>query len=269
MSGSMLSAHTRLVPALRRADTRAKTEPRRVARPAAEPTAEPETVEYPRTFEAADAGRESLPYLELEIATEPQTSLPAHLDEGTTAKRPKLRIVKTVSRKIGIGTGPEAALPADDDDQPTSTVPKQPTVTSEEELELSTERVAKVIESLTQPDTPKLLAEVKPSEAKPLAEAKTEANAEATPPTSRLASDTEPNGPAPRPSRLQWLGVVLTQPELGAALMIGTWLRPEFCVTSPVTQVVRRGDGKLVQTLTKSLYFVGPAGDTYLVRKVD
>jgi hypothetical protein len=270
MAGTLLSAHTRLVPALRRADTRAKTEPRSVARPVLPPVIDCETVEYPRTFEAGDAGRESVPYLELEIETEPQTALP---DEGTTAKRPALRLVKTVSRKIGVGTAPEQALPAaskavDPDEHPTAAiakhaidelderkteaVPKLKVVDSEEELDLSTERVVKMLATLTptQPD-PKQIA----------------TQPDHVPIATRPDSETEPNGPAPRPSRLQWLGVVLTQPEVGAALMIGTWLRPEFCITSPVTHVVPRGHGVLVQTTTKSRYFVSPDGDTYLVRK--
>ena len=47
--------------------------------------------------------------------------------------------------------------------------------------------------------------------------------------------------------------------------MIGTWLCPEFRVTSPVAKIVERDDGVLVQTATKSRYFVKPAGDAYLV----
>jgi hypothetical protein len=253
MAGTSLSAHTRLVPAVRRADTRAKTEPRR----AADPELHESTSPYPRNFEAADEGRESLPYLELEIATDRQDTLAAHLNEGTTEKRPPLRVVKTVSRKLGVGTGTErairaapAACKAVDAEGPTEAVAKlaigtpdpdsdrlEPSVV-DDDLELSTARVVKMLETLT----------------------------EEAPKSTRVA--TEPNGPAPRPSMLQWLGVVLTQPEVGAALMIGTWLRPEFCVTSPVTHVFARGDGVLVQTLTKSRYFVGPDGDTYLVRKI-
>lgn len=278
----MLTAHTRLVPAVRRADTRAKTQPR----PAAEPERLESTSPYPRSFEAREEGRESLPYLELEIATDRQDTLEAHFNEGTTAKRPPLRIVKTVSRKIGVGTGPEQALPLaackavapqapalaagtpDPDERPTAAIEKQTVVeldppakpsiddidtaavakqraedalepsVVDDDLELSTQRVVKMLESLS------------------------EASA-----SSR--KQTEANGPAPRPSMLQWLGVVLTQPEVGAALMIGTWLRPEFRVTSPVARVFARGDGVLVQTITKSRYFVGPNGDTYLVRSAD
>ncbi len=64
---------------------------------------------------------------------------------------------------------------------------------------------------------------------------------------------------------LSWLGVVVAQPEVGAPLVIGTWLCPEFRVTSPVAKIVERDDGVLVQTVTKSRYFVKPAGDAYLV----
>jgi hypothetical protein len=228
MAGTLLSgAHTRLVPAVRRVDTRAKTEPR----PGTEPVEL--TSPYPRNFEAEEQGRESVPYLELEIATEPQEALPT-----VEHKRPALRIVKTVSRKLGVGTGREQAL--DPDERTTNAIPKQ-TIDALEEL--ATEAFAK--------QSPR--AET----ADPLAETQ----------NARAESETQPNGPRPRPSRLEWLGVVLSKPEVGAALMIGTWLRPEFCVTSPVTRVFPRGDGVLVQTTTKSLYFVGPDGDTYLVRK--
>jgi hypothetical protein len=72
--------------------------------------------------------------------------------------------------------------------------------------------------------------------------------------------------PERRRARITWLGVVVTPPELGASLMIGTWLRPEFRVTSPVTRVVPRHDGVLVQTSSKTCYFVKHAGDTYLVQ---
>jgi hypothetical protein len=248
-----MSAHTRLVPAVRRADTRAKTEPRRQA----EPQRLDSTSPYPRSFEARNEGRESVPYLELEIATEKQDRIAARAAKPT-------RVVKTVSRKIGVGTGPETALdqpalkavaackavdpegptelaPPDDDDHPTLSLVKQsadklePSVV-DDELELSTARVVKMIEALT--------------------------------PKQSTRAETQINGPAPRPSMLEWLGVVLTQPEVGAALMIGTWLRPEFRVTSPITHVFPRGDGVLVQTTTKSRYFVGPSGDTYLVRVV-
>jgi hypothetical protein len=242
MAGTLLSgAHTRLVPAVRRADTRAKTEPR----PRTEPLEL--TSPYPRNFEAENQGRESLPYLELEIDTEPQDALPPVED-----KRRPLRIVKTVSRKLGVGTGREQAL--DPDERTTNAIPKQ-TIDALEEL--ATEAFEK--------------QSARAETADPLAETQN-ARAETADPTAethnaRAESETQPNGPRPRPSRLQWLGVVLSKPEVGAALMIGTWLRPEFCVTSPVMHVFPRGDGLLVQTTTKSLYFVGPDGDTYLVRK--
>ena len=77
----------------------------------------------------------------------------------------------------------------------------------------------------------------------------------------------EPEAPQLRLSHSSWLGVVLSPPEVGAALVIGTWLRPEFCVTSPVMQIAERPEGVLVQTVTSSRYFVKHGGDTYLVRR--
>jgi hypothetical protein len=59
----------------------------------------------------------------------------------------------------------------------------------------------------------------------------------------------------------------VSPPEVGASLLIGTWLRPEFRVTSIVTRVAPKNDGVLVQTASKSYYFVKPAGDVYLVRR--
>ncbi|HEU4614549.1 MAG TPA: hypothetical protein VFS15_20780 [Kofleriaceae bacterium] len=67
---------------------------------------------------------------------------------------------------------------------------------------------------------------------------------------------------------MTWIGVTLSDPQIGAAIVIGTWLRPEFRVTSPVTHVFPCQDGVLVQTSTKSRYFVEPGGDVYLVRRV-
>src|SRR5512139_3290255 len=111
MAGTTATAHTRLVPTCRRADTRAKTEPRDLAVGTPDPDVLETTSPYPRSFEPADEGRESLPYLEVDIQTEPGDTLAAHGDEGTTAKR-SLRVVKTVARKLGVGTGTENALPA-------------------------------------------------------------------------------------------------------------------------------------------------------------
>jgi hypothetical protein len=67
--------------------------------------------------------------------------------------------------------------------------------------------------------------------------------------------------------RVTWLGIVLSPPQVGAALVIGTWLRPEFRVTSPITRVFPREGGMLVLTATNSRYFVMHAGDTYLIRR--
>lgn len=213
MAGSTASAHTRLVKAIRRADTRAKTEPHRGKRAPTETGLLDTTSPYPRSFEPAEEGRDSVPYLHVEITT--QHEAVAERPEQRTERR--LRVVKTVSRKIGVGTGPEGSLPTE--------VAACKAVDPDAELEQSTERVLKVIESLTEPNEPKM-----------------------------------------RPSRLRWLGVVLSKPEVGASLVIGTWLRKDFCVTSPVTKVVKRETGVLVETATKSRYFVEHAGDTYSVR---
>jgi hypothetical protein len=220
MAGAVLTAHTRLVPARGRADTRAKTEPRRLP---TEPSVIEPTSPYPREFEPADEGRDSMPYLEVEITAQHE-SLASRLGERLEARTERvLRVVKTVSRKIGVGTGTESAIqtPASKADVDTVVVDAE----AETELEQSTIRVQKVLESLTEPDGPKL-----------------------------------------RPSKLMWLGVVLTPPDIGASLVIGTWLRKDFRVTSPVTKLFPRENGVLVQTANRSRYFVEHSGDTYLVR---
>lgn len=332
MAGTTASAHTRLVPRLR-ADTRAKTEPR-LAAGTPDPDRLDSTSPYPRSFEPEGEGRESLPYLEVEIQTEPQYTLAAHLDVGTTAKR-SLRVVKTVARKLGVGTGTESALPAapplaaskavdpaaptakleagaaDADahatgagenqdpsefgELPTTTIEKQrasetdevataaierPTQSDDgdderatgallvrkaaevDELELSTARVVKMLEGLVTPPstTRAITANAAPASAARAAAARAAAaGAEA-------AVTAAPLEPGPRPSSMSWLGVVLAPPEVGAQLVIGTWLRPEFCVTSQVTHVLPRDNGTLVETITKSRYFIGIDGDTYRVR---
>jgi hypothetical protein len=91
-----------------------------------------------------------------------------------------------------------------------------------------------------------------------------------TSPHLRRVRATEPPQPQPqrarRRARITWLGVVVSPPELGASLMIGTWLRPEFRVTSPIVRIVQRKDGVVVQTESETLYFAKHAGDTYLVQ---
>jgi hypothetical protein len=86
--------------------------------------------------------------------------------------------------------------------------------------------------------------------------------------TQELVTDlnTEPCAD-PVTGALAWLGVTLSDPQIGAAIVIGTWARPEFRVTSPITHVFPCEDGMLVQTTTKSRYFVEPSGDVYLVRR--
>jgi len=70
----------------------------------------------------------------------------------------------------------------------------------------------------------------------------------------------------PTPKELKWVGVVVSQPEVGACLLIGTWLRKDFRVTTPVEQIFQREDGLFVQTTAKSRYFVKHAGDVYQMR---
>ncbi len=72
--------------------------------------------------------------------------------------------------------------------------------------------------------------------------------------------------PDPVTGAMAWIGLTLADPQVGASIVIGTWQRPEFRVTSPVTRVLRCEDGVLVQTQTRSRYFVEPSGDVYLVR---
>jgi hypothetical protein len=77
--------------------------------------------------------------------------------------------------------------------------------------------------------------------------------------------DTVP--PKTRPAHLSFLGTATAQPQVGACLVIGASSRKDFCVTSPVTHVFDRDDGVIVQTATKSRYFVEKSGDAYLIRK--
>jgi hypothetical protein len=72
-----------------------------------------------------------------------------------------------------------------------------------------------------------------------------------------------------RTESMPFLGVVASAPEVGACLVIGCYDSPEFRITSPVTRVFARAEGVLVQTLSKSRYFVEHGGGAYLVRKLD
>lgn len=71
-----------------------------------------------------------------------------------------------------------------------------------------------------------------------------------------------------RTESMPFLGVVVSAPEVGACLVIGCYDSPEFRITSQVVRVFPRDGGVLVQTLTKSRYFVEHGGGAYLVRKV-
>jgi hypothetical protein len=77
-----------------------------------------------------------------------------------------------------------------------------------------------------------------------------------------------PTQPERRPRNMQWLGVVVAPPLLGASLVIGTWLRPDFRVTSAITRLIERDDGVIVMTASKSGYLVEHSGDVYFVGKV-
>jgi hypothetical protein len=69
------------------------------------------------------------------------------------------------------------------------------------------------------------------------------------------------------PSQSSWLGVVTVQPQVGARVVIGTYMSSEFTVTSPVEKIVERQDGMLVQTTSKNRYFIAHSGDAFLVRR--
>ncbi|HEX5062045.1 MAG TPA: hypothetical protein VFV99_21900 [Kofleriaceae bacterium] len=169
------------------------------------------TSPYARDYDPADEGRESMPYLEMEITKD--------LDIRDVSERKAtervLRLVKTVpAKRLAKGSGPERAL-------------------SDADVEL----------------------------AKVLAQLPNEAQIEQV--MDRL---TDPSGPKPHPSQLQWVGVVASPPEVGASMMIGTWLRPEFRITTAVTKLIMREDGMLIETASKSRYIVHPSGDAYFVR---
>ena len=70
-----------------------------------------------------------------------------------------------------------------------------------------------------------------------------------------------------QPIEQMWLGCVVAPPQVGAKLIIGRYMQSEFTVTSPVTKIITRQDGMLVQTTSKNRYFVDNIGATYLVRR--
>ncbi len=207
MAGAAMLAHMRLVPARRRADTRASTEPH--ARAATEETivVDTMTTPYARTYEPERQGRDSVPYCELEVTTERSPAPP--YDSLTTGRfmRPRKRNPHIVARS-----------------HPHVVPQPHPHVVP------------------TQPQQPR---------AQPRPEPQLRPSARAS------AED------------MSSLGVVLTPPQIGATLVIGSWLRPEFCVTSPVTHTSVRDGGVVVETASGSRYFVYYAGDAYVVRKLD
>ena len=140
--------------------------------------------------------RDSDPYVEMELSTEPRE--PLTLVDEPSARR----LVKTVPRRLGVGSGPERAIEEDSDAQ-----------------------IAQLVETLNTAAVPE-----------------------------------------PSARDLKWIGVVVSPPLIGASLLIGTWLRPDFRVTTPVASIFERDDGVLVETEAKSRYFVKHSGDVYSVR---
>jgi hypothetical protein len=231
MAGSLLSvrAHTVHTRVIRRADTRATTEPR--PRRAATVTEVDTTAPYRKDFEPTRAGRESLPYAELLVS---ESDGPSVDTRDTTLPRPERDISedKTLEKRR-----PEL----DDTTSDTFETIEQPKV-----------------------DLDAILRELKPpvlangSGAVAAIEAEAEDEDE---------DEDDAKLPTTRPAHLSFLGIATSPPQVGACLVIGARSRKDFCVTSPVTHVFPRGDGTLVQTATKSRYFVEPGGDAYLVRK--
>jgi len=240
-------ARTRVVLSRQRASTRASTEPR-----------------FARGTNPPEVSDE--PYLKMEI-TGP-SDVP--LAEGT-GKSP--RYVRTVSRKSAPVLEPP---PASRDSAPE--LEPHLVVRGIADGEIETNPVApRLGEIETNPVAPRLgeietnpvapqLGEIETNELPRVSTAEIE---ESTREVERvLDTFVEPSLPKKRAStdsaKLMWLGVVLSQPEVGAALVIGTWMRSDFCVTSPATRVVEKERGVLVQTVNNR-YFVKPEGDTYLV----
>jgi hypothetical protein len=62
----------------------------------------------------------------------------------------------------------------------------------------------------------------------------------------------------------RWVGLAVAPPEIGQPLIIGTPDRT-FRVTTPVTKVLRRTDGVLVQTRSRSRYLINNGGYAYHV----
>lgn len=61
----------------------------------------------------------------------------------------------------------------------------------------------------------------------------------------------------------RWLGLVVSAPQIGAAMVIGRPGADDVTLTSAVTDLFLRDDGILVRTEGGSRYFVGIAGNTY------
>ena len=235
MAGSVAnSARTRVVLSRERASSRASTE-RASTRASTEPRFAHGTNPPPVSDE---------PYLKLEITSEISSDRDVPLAEGT-GRAP--RYVRTVSRRgpASRDSAPElephmVVRGVSDGEIETNPLERQLELETNElprvsmaEIEESTREVERVLDTFVEPSLPT------PSLRK----------------KRRALTDS---------ARRMWLGVVLSAPEVGASLVIGTWLRPDFCVTSPALRVVEKKRGVLVQTLNHR-YFVKPEGDTYLI----
>lgn len=245
MAGSLLTVHTvhtRVVRRRGRADTRARTEPHAHRAETVPDTTTPYRRDFEPEAEMRNAGRDSLPYMELQVTTEVETvkqaSAPAQ-DE-----RPGHPDVTTQDRTI------EKPRRDSDDDE-------------------TTEKPRQELDALLRELKPAQLAsgsgEVPAIDNTPTLEAATVPRL--PPPPAREANHRADSQGRTKAGHMAWLGIVQSEPQVGASLVIGSWTRPDFCVTSPVTHVFRREDGVLVQTASKSRYFVEPSGDAYLLRK--
>lgn len=296
-----MSVHTRVVQARRRADSRAATEPR--SRPAPQPGEEAvhETLPYERDFspeveDRSAAQRDSLPYCEVQIVASPpgNVAVPS-LDGPTERDLPPPSELFAESSDVWTLKHPKSQ---------TVETSKVPTIRRDKPERIETSKVP-TLERGARIETAKVatLERIRPVRVDTEKDATRECDKRGRIDTSNVTtlehdrpvgaegsnvltikaerrrlgrgSGPQPKHPDERATvddkppqikaKLSWLGVAVAQPEVGAPLVIGTWLSPEFRVTSPVTRMIKRPDGVLVQTATKSRYFVKPAGDAFLV----
>jgi len=261
MAGSLLTvhtAHTRVV-RRRRADSRASTEPHAHRAETVPDTTTPYRRDFQPEVEMESAGRDSLPYCELLVTSEVETVKRPVTSETETVKRPVTSEIETVKRPVTSEIETVKRIATSE----VETIKR--TVTSEfETLERETIVFAKgsgEVPAITDPPggTNMRARAEKSTRADKPARADTPARADKP-----ARADTQGRTLA---AQMSWLGIAQCQPEVGASLVIGTYAREDFCVTSPVTHVFTREDGVLVQTATKSRYFIEPSGDTYMLRK--